>query len=94
MLDTSKVDINPEAGNEKEKEETEPKDKEDNTSLDEMVIDENFDTEIDNNTGIFFTIILAVSLNKSNRVSVCLWFSFLVEVLRSREGLRLFWFPR
>ena len=94
MLDTSKVDINPEAGNEKEKEETEPKDKEDNTSLDEMVIDENFDTEIDNNTGIFFTIILAVSLNKSNMVSVCLWFSFLVEVLRSREGLRLFWFPR
>ena len=58
MLDTSKVDINLEAANEKEKEETEPKDKEDNTSLDEMVIDENFDTVNDNNTGIFFFTII------------------------------------
>ena len=58
MLDTSKVDINLKAANEKEKEETEPKDKEDNTSLDEMVIDENFDTENDNNTGIFFFTII------------------------------------
>ena len=65
MLDTSKVDINPEAGNEKEKEETEPKDKEDNTSLDEMVIDENFDTENDNNTGIFF-LQLFILLLKQN----------------------------
>ena len=61
MLDTSKVDINPEGGNEKEKEETEPKDKEDNTSLDEMVIDENFDTEIDNNTAIFFFVYVTVA---------------------------------